>query len=166
MSDVDETMKDPHHHLPDGRVKRVERWISRHERRLLRWGFVLMFATSIATAYYGWQAQVDRDHDFEHFLAVAAERRDQSCVADEREHKDNVDALKRTYLALDSPTTREQLGPGLVRLIVQMLPQAESAARTDQAPKYCDEPGVGLPEPDPRPPDRRDFSHLLAPEPP
>jgi hypothetical protein len=159
-------MKDQRHNLPEGPIKRFEQWLAKREIKLLRWGFVLMFATSVLTAYWGWDAQRDRDESFERFLVTAAERRDQSCLADEREHKDNVESLERTYLALDSPTTREQLGPGLVRLIVQMLPRTERDARTDQAPLYCDEPGVGLPEPDPMPPERRDFSHLLAPEPP
>lgn len=172
---------DPAHDLPDGKLRRFELWLHRNRVRLLTIAVVLMFVTSLATAYLGFRAQQQRDKDFQEFLAVGTARRDQSCRADEREHKRNVDNLRRTYRALNSPTTRADLGPGLVKLIVAQMPQAEDLARNDQAPEYCDEPGVkaerlyretngkqglppvGLPEPDPVPPKRQDFNYLLAP---
>jgi hypothetical protein len=64
-----------------------------------------------------------------------------------------VRALRKTYLYL------EQLKPAerrttLNRFILHKLPSVEREARTDQAPGFCDEPGIGLPEPDPRIPQR------------
>lgn len=165
-----------HDALPDGRLKRIEAWINRHQTRLLRIAFVIMFVVSIASAYGVWRAFTD-------FKNESAVRRDQSCANDEREDRDNVDQLRQTYQALASPTIRAQLGPGLVRLIVVQLPEAEAKVRNHHAaPPYCNAPGVGLPEdpslchykvepfkgafakhcPD-RPPKRRDFSFLLAP---
>lgn len=172
----------------------------------LRVAFVLMFVSSVLAGYLAYRAnektndvaadalglsevnqalirQVDRNA--REFRAESEKRRDQSCRADEREHARNVRGLRETYRILSSPEQVEQLGPGLVGLIVATsLPQQERLARTDQAPAYCDLPGyqseqfyrvtngvlgdppVGLPEPDPRPPVRRDFSYLLAPSPP
>jgi hypothetical protein len=141
-----------HKHLPEGRLKRFEQWIERHEVKLLRWGFIAMFVVSVSAGFLAWQA-----------TQANTERIDQSCTTDEREHADNVRQLEQTYNALSSPTIRANLGPGLVTLIVSQMAELEKDARTDQAPPFCDEPGVGLPEPDPEPPERMDFSHLLAP---
>jgi len=145
-------------HLPEGRLKRMERWIYAHWRRLLIWGFVAMFLTSVLTAYFGWRALTD-------FKEASLERRNQNCVTDERRDRDEVAQLKRIYQALESQTLRAQLGVGLVRLVVVQLPQTEKAARSVDAPPYCAEDGVGLKfDPDlDNPPKRRDFTYLLAP---
>lgn len=87
-------------------------------------------------------------------------RRDQSCTQDERRHLDDVTRLKRTYAFLSHLPTSEY-GTSLTVAIVRQLPEVENEARHDVAPPFCDEPGIGLPEPDPRLPERRDFSRLL-----
>jgi len=141
-----------HVHLPEGRLKRVEQWLDRNEVRLLRAGFVVMFVVSLAAGLLAYEATREN-----------RERINQSCTSDEREHLRNVESLRRTYALLESPTQRELVGPGLVRVIVATISDQEALARTDQAPEYCDDPGVGLAEPDPVPPKRKDFSHLLTP---
>lgn len=169
-------------HLPDGRLKRFEQWIDRHEKGLLRGAVLVMFVTSLVTAYLGFTAQRDRDKDFKAFLSESAVRRDQACRSDERKDRDQVQQLAQTYLILGSETARAKLQPGLVDLIVTLsLPQLEKDARNPDAPDYCNQPGVGLPEDSKRcgasastkkrdlkpcldkPPERRDFSFLLAP---
>lgn len=87
------------------------------------------------------------------------ERRDQNCTVFEATHLDDVEGLKTTYKFLDQITDREK-GSALVRIIVAGLPEQESKARSDPAPDYCDEPGVGLDEPDPKLPAFRSFEHL------
>jgi hypothetical protein len=92
--------------------------------------------------------------------AEGMERRDQTCVLFEREHLRHVIRLERTYDYLDGLPRRER-GSSLTRAVVRQLPELEVDARTDSAPPFCDEPGVGLPEPDPEPPAFRSFEHLL-----
>lgn len=72
-------------------------------------------------------------------------RRDQACLRDETAHKRDVRQLRQTYkfLAAPPPSLRD-----LVPLIVAQLPRTEQEAE-DKAPAFCDEPGIGLPEPDP-----------------
>jgi hypothetical protein len=99
-----------------------------------------------------------------------AQRRDQSCRLFEADHLADVQRLKRTYEYLDRLPVREY-GSTLTREIVRSLPTLEDEARADSAPDFCDEPGakaekagadpVGLPEPDPFIPKRRDFGHTL-----
>lgn len=106
------------------------------------------------------------------------ERRDQTCRLFEGQHLADVNRLKRTYTYLEHlpPTER---GTTLTVAVVRQLPEIETDARVDSAPPYCDEPGekaerlwneshgrrgappIGLPEPDPTLPERRDFRHLL-----
>ncbi len=81
-------------------------------------------------------------------------RRDQSCRQSEAKHQADVNELKRTYRFLTNPKKRALLGPGLARLIILTLPAREREARVDPAPPFCDEPGIGLPEPDPKIPER------------
>jgi hypothetical protein len=100
----------------------------------------------------------------------SAERRNQTCALFERQHLDEVDDLKRRYRFL-SGVSRSEYGTTLIVAAVQQLPILEQKARVDSAPGYCDEPGeaaekrgeppIGLPEPDPELPKKRDFSYLL-----
>jgi hypothetical protein len=82
-----------------------------------------------------------------------AQRRDQACVITEREQDAEVQALVNTYRYL-SELTGEQLHDPLNRAVLRQLPMVEARARADNAPPYCDEEGVGLPEPDRRVPER------------
>lgn len=87
------------------------------------------------------------------------ERRSQSCLSSEGKHLDEVNQLKRTYGYLER--NREHLNVGLAAEIMRVLPETERHAMHDAAPAFCDEPGIGLPEPDPKIPKRPAF---LPPE--
>lgn len=104
-------------------------------------------------------------------LAIEGEqRRDQTCTIFETQHLQDVNRLKRTYEYLDSLPESEWDKP-LTREIVLQLNTVEEQARLDGAPNYCDEPGVkaeaegqkpvGLPEPDPVLPKKRNYKYLL-----
>jgi len=81
------------------------------------------------------------------------DRRDQICFQDERAHLREVNQLKRTYAYLVGLTPKQREQP-LAKAIIRFLPQTEEDANTDEAPPFCDKPGVGLPEPDPVVPKR------------
>lgn len=97
------------------------------------------------------------------FEREQAERRDQLCGLFEADHLADVKVLQGRYRLLSDPDRRALLGPGLTRLVVLGLGEIEREARTDTAPEFCDAAGVGLPEPDPVLPARRDFKYLLTP---
>jgi hypothetical protein len=82
-----------------------------------------------------------------------ANRRDQSCELFESAHLADVEGLRRTYGYLVE-LTPEQAAEPINRLLIRLLPEAEREARKDRAPEYCDEPRIGLPEPDPVVPER------------
>lgn len=82
------------------------------------------------------------------------ERRDQACQGAEGKHLEEVKQLRRTYDYFVHPP------PGFEKLLkdprtIQQLHEAEKAAKNDGdqfgefVPAYCDEPGIGRPEPDP-----------------
>lgn len=81
------------------------------------------------------------------------QRRDQACTIFERQQVQNVKTLTQTYgfLLSLSPT---QIQDPLNELILRNVPQTEATARTDPSPAYCDDEGIGLPEPDPKVPPR------------
>lgn len=90
-------------------------------------------------------------------------RRDElDCRQDEQRHLDDVTRLRRTYQYLRRLPAEEKAS-NLTKEVVRSLPATERAARVDIAPKYCDRPGVGLPEPDPFIPRRQSFRYLLSP---
>lgn len=92
--------------------------------------------------------------------------RDQICEGDEREHRRNVEGLRLTYqyvLELDPDERNEPIN----KLIISQIPAAEQDAYIDQAPDFCDEKGIGEPEPDPTVPARpKAIDDLLPPGPP
>ena len=93
-------------------------------------------------------------------VAENRERRDQSCALSERDHLADVKRLRRTYAYLRR-LPRDEWGTNLTREVVRGLPDLEREARVDVAPAFCDEPNIGLPEPDPKLPARRNFDRLL-----
>lgn len=93
-----------------------------------------------------------------------AERRDETCRIDEKAHLADVKRLERTYAYLGR-LPRSEWGSNFTREIVLGMPALEEEARLDRAPAFCDEPGVGLPEPDPKLPRFRNYDHLLRPAP-
>jgi hypothetical protein len=87
-------------------------------------------------------------------------RRNDTCVTAERQEATSVKAVIRTYAFLRT-LPRSERGTAITRAIVRNLPMTYANAKADRAPKYCDEPGVGLPEPGPRLPQPRSFKYLL-----
>lgn len=87
------------------------------------------------------------------------ERRNQTCRVFESAHKQEVDDLNGAYRYLAKAPPPEQ-GTTLYKLVLSNLKKLELQAKSDQdqegwiVPAYCDEPGVGLPEPDPKVPQR------------
>jgi hypothetical protein len=77
-----------------------------------------------------------------------AARVDQTCAISEAKQRSDSDALIRTYQYLSS-LTGHQLAQPINRAILANLPVTIRAAQIDDAPAFCDKPGVGLPEPDP-----------------
>lgn len=83
------------------------------------------------------------------FLDEQQERRNQICHVDERAQLQDVERLTNTYRFLaDTPSAERD--STLTRAIVRGLPDTERDAREDDAPKFCDEPGLGRREPDPK----------------
>jgi hypothetical protein len=91
--------------------------------------------------------------------AEAYNRRDENCDLSERLERAAVNALRRQYDYLR--LLPEERDPRLARVIVRGLPAARKEARAARAQPYCNKPMVGLPEPGPKLPKKRDFSHLL-----
>lgn len=81
------------------------------------------------------------------------QRRDQTCLLFESQHLKDVRQLAATYRYLEGLSPRERT-QGINPTVIAMLPQTEADARASAAPVYCDAPGVGLPEPNPRIPAR------------
>lgn len=82
-----------------------------------------------------------------------ARRRDQTCRLFERQAATAVDRLTQTYAYLARLTPEQRREPINVAVIAQ-LRTTEQDAKTSAAPTYCDEAGVGLPEPNRRIPKR------------
>jgi type II secretory pathway pseudopilin PulG len=89
------------------------------------------------------------------------DRRDQTCTLNERDHLQDVRALRRTYARLpEALDFYEQIAPNegfrqfLRSAVAADTQRLEKEARVDRAPEFCDEPGYGLPEPDPVIPER------------
>lgn len=73
-------------------------------------------------------------------------RRDQLCLADENAHLRDVKKLRATYRFLLGPPPP---APSSLVLAVRLGLSSQEADARDHAPDFCDEPGIGLPEPDP-----------------
>ena len=87
--------------------------------------------------------------------------RDQVCRVFEGQHLREVESLRNTYVYLDRVVARHETGDTLNQFIIRGLPATEVKARSDPAPAFCDKPNVGLPEPDPVLPKKRDFSRYI-----
>lgn len=92
--------------------------------------------------------------------ATNRERRNDTCLGFEGTHRQEIRNLENTYKYLLSVPPAERRR-GLSGFILRFsLPEAERAAMRDDdfdgvyVPHYCDEPNVGLPEPDPTVPQR------------
>lgn len=90
---------------------------------------------------------------FDRVSGEGQDRRDQTCVLFERQHETEVKRLAQTYRYLLGLSPEEQANP-LNRAVAAQLPELEERVKTIAAPPYCDEPGVGLSEPNPEIPKR------------
>jgi hypothetical protein len=114
-------------------------WGGHERRRKVRWGLIFdrtltMFAVGIA---------------FFAILKIASEgitRRDETCKLFERQHAADVQQVAQTIRFLNHPP---RLLAGLVVFAEAQLPQTYRDAVASTEPSYCNEPGVGLPEPGP-----------------
>lgn len=80
----------------------------------------------------------------------SANRRDQNCKIFEGQERDARRGLALTYRYLSSLRPDQIVGPTadpINKLLLAQLPETELTARSTVAPAYCNEPGVGLPEP-------------------
>ena len=117
--------------------------------------WLLVVSVLVAVAVIGVEnTQDDRDRE-------AADRRDQTCLLFERSYHRSVQSLEQTYRFLERATPRQARDP-IVAAILAQLPQTELRVRDERNPAYCDKPGVGLREPNPRVPKRPDLSHLKS----
>jgi hypothetical protein len=80
--------------------------------------------------------------------ADRTDRADQTCTLFERAHERDVNALAATYKYLVGLSDSERTS-AINRTVLARLPETEQQARVTKAPSYCDDRGVGLPEPNP-----------------
>lgn len=114
---------------------------------------LVVVGASLGLAAYG--LQQGRAHDSKTLARVAREgdeRRDQTCRLFEKQADESVRQLVQTYRFLLALTPAQRMEP-LARFVLANLSKAEAQAHVP-APVYCDAPGVGLPEPNPRIPVR------------
>lgn len=107
-------------------------------------GTVFLISTAVAVAVGYALGQWDRER---------RDRINEACTISERKQFTDVTTLRKTYEYVADLTAAQKREP-LNRAIIAQLPSLEVDARTDDAPSYCDEPDVGLPEPDPQVPER------------
>ena len=120
--------------------------------QMVRWTrFVLVAFVLLAVAFFLlWS---DSRRQAETSKREIAERVDQNCTLFETDHKSDVDRLGNTYRYLLAVRPEER-GQTINQFVLNGLPDLEREARVDSAPDYCDQPKVGLPEPDPAIPRR------------
>lgn len=124
---------------------------------------VAFLGLALATGYATYQAKEATDQVKQYaqtnrqllkrIINEGNERRQQSCTADERKHLATVDNLQKLYIYIEG-LSPEEASTNFNKAIIASVPDAEEDAYNDNAPEYCDVPGVGLPEPDPKVPDR------------
>lgn len=96
----------------------------------------------------------------------ADDRQDGQCQIFEGQHLDDVTVLGNTYAFLLT-VEPEDRNDALYKFAIRQLPTTEARAYRDRAPQYCDEEGIGLPEPDPEIPLRpKALKHLPSGIPP
>lgn len=95
------------------------------------------------------------------FEKESKQRRDQSCDITEKAQLKAVTDLRNTYKYIESLRPKE-VRSTLNQFIIASMSKTYSDAATTVAPKYCDQPGIGLPEPNPVLPPKRSFSNLIV----
>ena len=92
------------------------------------------------------------------------ERRTQTCTIQESKQAKDVRQLKATYRYLLS-LRPDELDDTINVAVLHALTETERDAHLDDAPAFCDEPKIGLPEPDPKIPQRPEALRPPAPPP-
>jgi hypothetical protein len=146
--------------------ERVEALEFRYRRALGRmWAALVIGLFAVTVSLVGLYAQSnDLKVEQEARQEDTAARVDQSCTLAEQKQKDDVRQLRDTYGYL--ARHRHSLDRGLAKEVIRALPETERRAQQDDAPPYCDEPNVGLPEPDPVIPSRPTFLRVPLPRTP
>lgn len=93
-------------------------------------------------------------------LHESAVREDGQCRIFEKDEEQAVQQLETTYLFM---TGRDE-DAELYDVALEGLPRAEAEAVSENAPGYCNDEGVGLPEPDPTIPERPPLLDKRHPE--
>jgi hypothetical protein len=122
-------------------VRELRRWVRR-----VTVGFALL-AIGFGVLYVDARKTVDAQK------REARGRVDQTCTLFESSHLADVQQLRQTYRYLLAVPPSER-GATINRFVLAGLPAVEKKAHIDTAPPFCDKPGRGLPEPDPRIPPR------------
>jgi hypothetical protein len=128
--------------------------VERRRRNL--WPLIAFLVLALVAAWANYQAYSVAERADEAVAQIdreGVERRHQICLTDEKVQGDIVVRLNRTYGYVKELQPAEYTDT-LNRFIILSLPDLEDDAETDAAPAFCDEPGVGLPEPDPEIPPR------------
>lgn len=115
-----------------------------------RYGRDLVTVLAISIAAYAVISTVSLVRELR---SETAQRINETCRISETKQRSDVEALRRTYEYLGG-LSGKQLAEPLNRAVLAGLPSTIREAETDDAPSYCDKPGVGLPEPDPKLPVR------------
>lgn len=92
------------------------------------------------------------------------ERRTQTCTIQESKQAKDVRQLKATYRYL-LDLKPEERDDTINVAVLHALTETERDAHLDDAPKFCDEPNIGLPEPDTKIPQRPEALRPPAPPP-
>lgn len=127
--------------MPDRRVTTDERRARRLRRRDWARDFWLLAVTAILF-WAAWAGEQEADT-----------RQDQVCVVFERLHDTEVRRLRGTYEYLAALPSAE-LETVLSQTILRGLPETEKRVEDILPPAFCNQPGVGLPEPGLKTPER------------
>lgn len=126
-------------------------YITKSARTAQRWGMAGVLLAAITLFLSVWLiARTENEGNA---------RRDQTCEVFEGAYAEEVRGLKDVYrfILRESPEERKST---LSQFIIAQLPRSEAEAKSDsdtrgqQVPDYCDKPGIGRPEPDPKVPER------------
>ena len=140
-------------------MRRIKVFEGKYRSWLQLAAFLIVAIAAIVSYKQAYQAGQDAKQAITRIAEEGKERRGQICLSFETTHLNEVQRLTDTYRFLRNLPESER-DTTLTKAIVQNLPQLERDAKSDQdsdgifVPGYCDDKGVGLPEPDPVVPER------------
>lgn len=121
--------------------------------------FLLVVGVSIFATHQAQNAANDAQDTADAVAREVAQRKDQPCTHFEGAYQEEIDFLKRDYKLLTTTGPNAPL-PDLQKFILDRIVYEEKQVKSDSdnhgayVPDYCDEPGAGNPEPDPKVPER------------